>query len=76
MTCQKELWNGRCCCNCVNHLEDFHHCTTTCPDGVEGCVCGVHKGWICRHVADDTGEVRHYSGWSEHGMCEMHELKK
>lgn len=45
--CQKELWNGCCCCNCANHLEDFYHCVTQPkPEGVKGCVCSTHKGWI------------------------------
>lgn len=74
--CQKEHWHGCCCCNCENHLEDFHHCTTLPkPKDVEGCVCGVRKGYICRMGDEDSGEVRFHSGWSEHGMCEMHVLK-
>lgn len=69
--CEKKHWNNKCCCNCGNHLEDFYHCTTNPrPDGVEGCVCSVHKGWICSIVFDD-GTARNHSGWSEHGMCEM-----
>lgn len=74
--CQKELWNGCCCCNCANHLEDFYHCTTEPkPEGVKGCVCSTHKGWICRCQFEDSEEVRYHSGWSEHGMCEMHRFK-
>ena len=68
--CQKELWNGCCCCNCANHLEDFYHCTTPPkPDGVKGCVCSTHKGWICHMIG------KYHSGWSEHGFCEMHRFK-
>jgi len=59
---------GSCCCNCRWHVEDFHHCTTV-PDR-KGCVCSEHKGWICMAEGD-----RAHSGWSEHGMCEMHEAK-
>ena len=71
--CCKEQFHGCCCCNCKNHLEDFHHCTTLPkPEGVEGCVCSTHKGWICRMGFDDSNEVRYHSGWAEHGMCEMH----
>lgn len=74
--CQKELWNGCCCCNCANHLEDFYHCTTEPkPEGANGCVCSTHKGWICRSQFEDSEEVKYHSGWSEHGMCEMHRLK-
>ena len=70
--CQKEKHHGDCCCNCVHHIEDFHHCTTSWKlrENKGGCVCSVHKGWIC-NPDEDTA----YSGWSEHGMCEMHELK-
>ena len=66
---------GRCCCNCRYHLEDMWHCTTTPkPKRVEEhkigeCVCGKHKGWIC---APEIGE--RYSGWTEHGICELHAL--
>lgn len=75
--CEKEHWHGCCCCNCENHLEDFYHCTTLPrPNTTEGCVCGVHKGWICRMGDEDSGKVRFHSGWSEHGMCEMHILKR
>ena len=71
--CYKEQFHGCCCCNCKNHLEDFHHCTTLPkPEGVEGCVCSTHKGWICRMGFDDSNDVRYHSGWAEHGMCEMH----
>ena len=56
--CQKELWNGCCCCNCANHLEDFYHCTTEPkPKGIDGCVCSTHKGWICRSQFEDSEEV-------------------
>lgn len=70
--CFKEDWNGCCCCNCGNHLEDFYHCTTLPkPKGVEGCVCSTHKGWICKSKFEDSDKVKYHSGWSEHGMCEM-----
>lgn len=38
----------------------------------DGCVCNQHKGWICRTTFEDSKEVRYHSGWSKHGMCEMH----
>lgn len=73
--CQKERWNGKCCCNCANHLEDFYHCTTLPkPEGIKGCVCGIHKGWICKATFENT--TQYYSNWSEHGICEMHILKE
>ena len=55
-----------CCCTCRYHHEDFHHCTTT-KDRGNRCVCSDHKGWIC------MGLERAHSGWSAHGMCELHE---
>lgn len=72
--CMKPDWNGRCCCNCVHHIEDFHHCVTAWDLRKEhgGCVCSVHKGWICM---PPEFEGAAYSGWVEHGMCGMHELK-
>ena len=76
MECQKDNYNGACCCNCSNHHEDFYHCATQPkPVGVEGCVCSTHKGWICS-ISLDGEETRYHSGWSEHGMCEMHNYKK
>ena len=69
--CQKPNFSGQCCCNCNNHLEDFHHCTTSPkPEGAKGCVCGIHKGWIC-YIHFEDGTARAYSGWGEHGMCEI-----
>ena len=67
-TCQNDLWDG-CCCNCKNHIKDFHHCTTTGQKG-KGCVCGIQRGWIC--MAPEI-EGRVFSEWSEHGYCEMYE---
>jgi hypothetical protein len=72
--CQKENQAGHCCCNCANHIEDFYHCTTALEMRKEKnvCVCSEHKGWICMPPEFDGAA---YSGWAEHGMCEMHELK-
>lgn len=72
--CVKDSWHGRCCCTCCYHLEDTHHCTTawSMRKIKGGCVCGVHKGWIC--VMPETGKA--HSGWTEHGLCEMHHFKK
>jgi hypothetical protein len=77
-SCQKDQsTHGRCCCNCKYHLEDLYHCTTIdriqfavdnnvkAPDG---CVCSLHKGWIC------STPIGSYSDWTAHGLCEMHEF--
>lgn len=71
--CEKEKWHGRCCCNCKSHLEDFHHCTTVSDRKPGTCFCNDHKGWICMGM---LGDSKAHSGWSEHGICEMHEKKK
>ena len=67
------IGKGDCCCNCVAHIQDFHHCTTTgrLPDG--GCSCSTPKGWICLAPEFDG---KAYSGWTEHGLCEMHRRRK
>lgn len=57
---------GHCCCGCRWHIEDFHHCTTV--KERDHCVCSEHKCWIC--LAPEMDGFA-YSGWSEHGMCEM-----
>lgn len=63
---------GRCCCNCKYHIKDFQHCTTnrTLMDKKKACICSIPKGWICLAPEFDGA----FSGWSEHGMCEMHEF--
>lgn len=66
--CAIPQW-GSCCCNCRWHIEDFHHCTTV-EDRGGKCVCSEPKGWICM-----SPEGHAHSGWTEHGMCEMHEPK-
>lgn len=74
--CDKGWHDGSCCCNCEHHIEDFYHCTTSPkPDGAEGCVCSIHKGWICLISMEGETPIAH-SNWSEHGMCEMHYPKK
>lgn len=63
-----------CCCTCASRLTDYHHCTTS-PElrkEVGGCVCDIVKGFIC--MAPELN--RQYSGWSEHGMCEMWSKRK
>ena len=67
--------SNRCCCTCANHHEDFHHCTTNADlrnqqpkePGKSACICNIHKGWVCFIPGG-----RLHSGWSEHGICEMH----
>lgn len=68
--CCKTEHGGRCCCNCRFHLRDYHHCTTVQPPPMR-CVCSEPKGWIC---SPPEFEGAAYSGWSEHGMCEMHDF--
>lgn len=69
--CDKSNYNGECCCNCSNHYEDFYHCITKPkPEGVEGCVCSTHKGYICL-VSFEGEKPKAYSNWKEHGYCEM-----
>ena len=72
--------SGACCCNCRYHKEDFHHCTTMdrVAHAVEndvpapvGCVCSLHKGWLCTGMVGEGGGI--HSGWSDHGMCEIHQ---
>jgi hypothetical protein len=72
-----------CCCTCKHRLTDYHHCVTTgqCGDksgfkpGEEthlNCICSRPRGYVC---AADILKGMVHSGWSEHGMCEMHEEK-
>ena len=68
--CQRPQWGDRCCCNCAHHIRDYHHCTTTGRTADGGCSCSVPRGWICMPPEFDGAA---YSGWSEHGMCEMHD---
>ena len=70
--CDKGWHSGECCCNCGNHYEDFYHCSTTPkPEGVEGCVCNIHKGYICLIQFEDGTTPQAHSNWPEHGFCEM-----
>ena len=63
MTGTEHGWNGRCCCNCRYHLKDMSH---PCTDG-ESIL--KQRGWICSPPELEGA----FSGWDEHGMCEMHE---
>lgn len=64
-------WQG-CCCKCQWHEEDFEHCTTNpaLRDENGTCICNIHKGWICQIPGDHS-----FSGWPEHGYCEMFKEK-
>ena len=55
-----------CCCNCRYHIKDFSH---PCTDGES---IMRQRGWIC--AAPEMEGM--FSGWSEHGMCEMHAPRK
>ena len=60
-----------CCCNCQHRLKDYTHCTTV-PGRQPGeCLCGTLKGFIC-NIPEYDGA---FSGWSEHGECELHDWK-
>ncbi len=75
-----------CCCTCKHRLTDYHHCTTTgqCGDKSgfkpgepqDTCICSRPRGYICALGLALGGEARVYSGWSEHGMCEMHQERE
>lgn len=67
-----------CCCTCKHRATDYEHCTTTKLDRVIGsdCFCSIPKGFVCTvgfHIDPINGKV--HSGWSEHGLCELHEEK-
>lgn len=61
--CYAPEYQGRCCCNCRYHLRDHSHPLTN------GGVISQQRGWICDPPELDMA----FSGWSEHGMCEMHD---
>jgi len=73
--CLKDVWDqpphnnpgllGKCCCTCANHFKDYSH------PGTDGKKASEQRGWIC---CPEPGHA--YSGWTEHGMCEMYWKKK
>lgn len=63
--CQLAKWE-RCCCTCKHHLKDFSH---PCTDG--GRVT-VQRGWVCANPELFDGARYVHSGWTEHGICEVH----
>lgn len=65
-TCQIHKY-GSCCCNCKFHLADHSH------PGTDGGRVINQRGWICSPPESEMA----FSGWTDHGMCEMHiEAKK
>jgi hypothetical protein len=53
---------GECCCTCRYHVPDCHHPDTT------GKSMSEQRGWVC--LAPEFDCV--FSGWGEHGACEMY----
>lgn len=71
--CQRPIWGDCCCCNCKHHIRDYHHCTTTGRTADGQCSCSLPRGWIC--MPPEFSGTAH-SGWTEHGMCEMHDREE
>lgn len=71
--CQLDSQWQQCCCNCIYHWQDFHHCTTA--PKMKRCACSVPKGWACVvFKVTEGGPI--YSGWPEHSVgCEMYTPK-
>jgi hypothetical protein len=61
----KEPHIGQCCCTCYNHRKDYHHPYTTGGSILE------QRGWVCYLPIGKEEEHLLFSGWSEHGMCEL-----
>jgi hypothetical protein len=54
----------RCCCTCAHRVNDWSH---PCTDG--GRI--LHRrGYICSNP-----ELGNYSGWSQHGLCEVYDKR-
>jgi hypothetical protein len=66
LQCTKNVLNGQCCCTCQFLLADFSHPVT------DGLSVLNQRGWICFAPEIDGA----FSGWQEHGMCEMYQPKK
>ena len=56
------IFNGRCCCNCKNRLADYSHPCTDSKSILQ------KRGYICYIPEDGLA----FSGWPEHGLCELH----
>lgn len=61
IACQKEDWHGECCCTCRYRLNDYSHPHT------DGKRVTHQRGYVCANP--EMGGV--FSGWPEHGTCEM-----
>lgn len=57
--CNLEQYNS-CCCTCRYRVNDWSHPVT------DGESIMRRRGYICANP-----ELGHYSGWKEHGMCEV-----
>jgi len=57
--------DGKCCCNCNNRWQDFHHHSTGERDKEQ-------KGWACVIVEDK----KIYSQLTEHGICDKYSRNK
>jgi len=66
--CQKAEHNG-CCCNCKFHAVDLEHCVTNPTLRKHVGHCSTPKGYACTVQMQETGKI--FSGWSQHGLCEM-----
>jgi hypothetical protein len=61
---------SECCCLCRYHVADHSH------PGTDGGSILEQRGWVCTVFltwpdGDDPPKV--FSGWHEHGLCEMFE---
>lgn len=62
MNCEKDIPGVGCCCVCIHHHPDYSHPLT------DGKRMSEQRGWVC-YPPEFEGAV--FSGWSEHGICEM-----
>lgn len=58
--CWKESEFRQCCCTCKYRVNDWSHPHTN------GESIMRRRGFICANP-----EIGHYSGWGEHGLCEV-----
>jgi len=60
---------GGCCCICRHHITDYGH-----PDTNGGMF--KPRGWVCVGFLNACGEDMVFSGWFDHGMCELFDKAK
>ena len=74
MNCQKEEWNGMCCCNC-RYMQQVNKHPWNKGDG-KGSI-SEKMGNVCTAgpVTEDQS-MKYIFFDADHGMCEMHEFKK